>query len=203
MKLYDAKGPNPAVVRMFAAEHGLELERVPIDMIGGENRRPEFLKLNPMGQLPVLQCDNGLIITEVVAICEYLDEVSKRTSLIGKMAEERAVSRMWARRIDLNILQPMADGFRFSEALPFFKGRIHCIPEAAAGLKAKAHDALCWLNATMSEKTFVCGDRLTLADIMLFANLKFFQRNGQGRDESWSNIAAWYERMAARPSATA
>lgn len=203
MKFYDAKGPNPAAVRMFAAEQRVTLEQIPVDMIGGENRRPAFLKLNPMGQLPVLECSEGVFISEVVAICEYIDEISKQPSLIGATPEERAICRMWVRRIDLNILQPMADGFRFEEALSFFEGRIHCIPEAATGLKTKAHNALAWLNEAISGKTFVCGQRLTLADIMLYANLKFFQRNGQPGEESWSNIRAWSERMAARPSASA
>ena len=203
MKLHDSRGPNPKAVRMFAAEHGLDIELVPVDMLGGENRRTEFLRVNPMGQLPVLEADDGTIIAEVVAICEYLDEVSSGPSLIGATAEERAVGRMWTRRIDLNILQPMADGFRFSDALSFFRERIDCMPEAAEGLKARAHAGLAWLDGAIAGKTFICGDRLTLADIMLYATISFFQRNGQPGEESWSNLRAWQDRMAARPSASA
>lgn len=203
MKLYNSIGPNPKAVRMFAAEHDLTPELVEVDLVGGENRRAEFLKLNPMGQLPALELDDGTIVTEVVAICEYFDEISDRPSLIGDTPEQRAERRMWVRRIDLNICQPMADGFRFDEGLSLFKDRVLCIPEAAAGLKAKAREGLAWLDGAIAGKTFICGSDLTLADVLLYANLRFFQKNGQPGDESWTNIRAWQDRMSERPSASA
>lgn len=203
MKLFDSKGPNPKTVRMFAAEKGIVLDRVAVDMIGGENRRQPFLDVNPLGQLPVLQLDDGTIITEVVAICEYLDEISDAPSLLGDTPEQRALARMWARRLDLNIMAPMADGYRFAEGLSFFKDRIHCIPEAAPGLKAIAKHWLSWLDGEMKDRSFICGQQLTLADIMLFANVDFFRRVGQPLDPAWTAIVGWHERMNARPSARA
>lgn len=203
MKLYDSKGPNPKAVRMFAAEAGIKFELTPIDIIGGENRQPDFLKLNPLGQVPVLETDQGTTISEVVAICEYLDEISPQPSLIGETPEKRATTRMWTRRIDLNILQPMANGFRFAEGLTIFKDRIHCLPESADGLKAIASHWLAWLDGEMAGRPFVCGDALTLADIMLFANVDFFRRVGQPLAAEWSTIAAWHKQMASRPSAAA
>ena len=71
MKLYDSVGPNPAVVRMFAAEKGMTLDKVTVDIMGAENRKAEYLKLNPAGQLPCLQLDNGQYLAEITAICEY------------------------------------------------------------------------------------------------------------------------------------
>ncbi len=47
---------------------------------------------------------------------------------------------MWARRVDLNILEPMANGFRFSDGLKMFQNRIHCIPAAAEDLKQIAQE---------------------------------------------------------------
>ncbi len=203
MKLYDSIGPNPAVVRMFAAEKGITLEKVKVDIMGAENRKPDFLKLNPAGQLPCLQLDNGQYLSEITAICEYLDEVSPGTSLIGANAEERANTRMWVRRIDLNICETMGNGFRFAEGLPMFKERITTIPEAADGMKKIAREKLVWLNGLIAGRPFIAGDRLTLADILLYCFLTFGKNVGQPFDEGLTNIKAWFDRMSARPSAKA
>ena len=68
MRLFDLKaGMNPRRVRIFLAEKGIEVPVSSIDMMKGENRTPEFLKLNPLGTLPVLELDDGVILTESVA----------------------------------------------------------------------------------------------------------------------------------------
>ena len=109
MKLHTSLGPNPGVVIMFMKEKGIELPLVQIDVRGGENRKEPYLKLNPSGQSPALELDDGTVISEITAICEYLDDVNKSTpSLIGNTPQERAVTHMWARRIDLNILEPLS-----------------------------------------------------------------------------------------------
>lgn len=203
MKLYDSVGPNPHVVRMFAAEKGMTLETVKIDLMGGENRRPEHLARNPTGQSPCLQLDNGDYLAEITAICEYLDEIGPGPSLIGSTAEERAMTRMWVRRIDLNIAENMANGYRYAEGLPIFKDRITTIPEAADGLKKITREKLAWLNGLIAGRTFIAGEKLTLADILLYCFLAFGKAVGQPFDENLASIKAWYERMAARPSAKA
>jgi glutathione S-transferase len=78
---------------------------------------------------------------------------------------------------------------------------MRCIPHAADDLKAIARDKLTWLDAQIAGRTFICGDRFTLADIFLFAFLQFAAAVRQPLDPVNANIAAWYERMAARPSA--
>lgn len=203
MKLYNSIGPNPKAVRMFMAEKGVELPLVEVDIRGGENRREPYLAKNPSGQCPALELDDGSILAEITAICEYLDEVKPGPSLIGGTPEERAKTRMWARRIDLNILEPMANGFRYGEGLKMFESRIHCIPQASADLKQIAQERLKWLDRLIGAKPFVAGDRLTLADILLFAFVDFFARAGQPLDPELANIGAWYARMKARPSAAA
>ncbi|MGH7094799.1 MAG: glutathione S-transferase C-terminal domain-containing protein, partial [Stellaceae bacterium] len=140
---------------------------------------------------------------EITAICEYLDEVSPGASLIGATREERAETRMWTRRIDLNILEPMANGFRFGEGLKMFQDRVHCIPQAAADLKATAQERLAWLDGLMEGRQFVCGDRLTMADVLLFAFVDFFAGVGQPLNPDLKNIGAWHARLKARPSASA
>ena len=117
--------------------------------------------------------------------------------------EERAVTRMWARRIDLNILEPMANGFRYSQGLALFQNRMRCIPQAADDLKAIAAEKLAWLDGQMAGKTWIVGDRFTLADILLYCFLQFGAQVGQPLDPANKNIAAWLERVKARPSAAA
>jgi len=110
---------------------------------------------------------------------------------------------MWTRRIDLNIVEPATNGFRFAEGLKLFQNRIRCIPEAADGLKATARERLAWLDGLLGSKSFIAGDKLTMADILLFAFLDFMKGVGQSLDPANKNLAAWFERMKARPSAAA
>lgn len=203
MQFYNSIGPNPKTVRMFMAERGIELPKVKVDLMGGENRREAYLAKNPAGQTPALELDDGSCLTEITAICEYLDEVTPGESLLGATPEERAKTRMWVRRIDLNIVEPMANGFRFAEGLPLFQNRVRCIPEAAAGLKETAKDKLAWLDGLIAGRQYIAGDKLTLADILLFCFVEFGATVGQKLDPALANINAWYERMKARPSAAA
>jgi len=204
MLLYDSIGPNPRVVRMFAAERGVTLPSTKVDLRGGENRREPFLAKNPSGQLPALELDNGSVLAEITAICEYLDEIGPAgMTLIGSTPEQRAETRMWVRRIDLNILEPLANGFRFAEGIKLFESRIRCIPQAAPDLKLLAQEKLRWLDGLIAGRQFVCGDRLTLADILLFVFLDFGKTVGQPLDPANTHVAALCERMKARPSAAA
>ena len=203
MKLYNSMGPNPKVVRMFMTEAGIECERHELDVVGGENRQSDFLERNPTGTSPALELDDGTVISEITAICEYMAENSGGSSLIGETPEERAVIRMWSRRIDLAIAENLTNGFRYSEGLSFFEGRITTIPEAAASLKALAQEKITWLDGLLADKEFVTGDSFSFADILLFSFLEFGAQVGQPLNEKNKNIMAWYERVNASPSSTA
>jgi glutathione S-transferase len=203
MLFYDSVGPNPRMVRMFAAEKGITLDKTTIDLRGGENRRPPYLAKNPAGQMPALEFPDGFVLSEITAICEYLEEFKPEPALIGSNARERAETRMWTRRIDLNIVEPLGNGFRFSQGLKLFTGRVHVIPQAADDLKATAQEKLAWLNGLIEGREFVCGSRLTMADILLFCFLDFGAGVGQPLDPALTNIVAHHARMAARGSAAA
>lgn len=203
MKLFDSTGPNPRVVRMFMAEKGIQMPREKLDLMTGENRKEAHLKRNPHGQSPTLELDNGSYVSEITAICEYLEDTHPQPALIGSTPEQKAECRMWTRRIDLNICEPLMMGFRFGDALDFFKDRIVVVREAAPGMKAIARDRLKWLDGQMAGKQFICGDRFTLADIMLFCFLEFGNRRSEPFDLANANIAAWYARIGARTSVDA
>ena len=203
MKFYDSIGPNPRVVRMFMAEKGLKIPTETVDLMKGDNRKADHLKRNPHGQMPVLELDDGRFISEILAICEYLEDTSPKPVLIGSSPEEKAECRMWTRRIDLNICEPLANGFRFSEGLPLFQNRIVTVPEAAAGLKKIAADRLRWLDGQMDGKEFVSGRRFALCDILLFCFLEFGAQVGQPLEESNENLSRWMDRVKSRPSTQA
>jgi len=206
VKFYDSMGPNPKLVRMFAAEKDASLgEVVKVDLAGGENRQGPYLEKNPAGQLPCIELDDGRILSETIAICEWLEETNPEPALIGTTPEERAETRMWVRRAEWKVIQPMADGFRFGEGLALFKDRIRTLPEASDGLKAIARDGREWFDTQLGSDgrdTIVPG-RFTLADIALFAFSEFGAAVGQPLDPAHKNLARWFEATAARASAQA
>ena len=204
MKFYDSIGPNPKLVRMFAAEKGFSLPQTEkVDIMAGANRQGPYLQKNPAGQMPSLELDDGRVIAETVAICEYIEESKPSPALIGSNPADRAETRMWTRRVEWKIVQPLADGFRFAEGLPLFKARIRTLPEAADGLKAIARDGLAWLDGQMAGRDTIVPKRLTLADIVLFAFVEFGGSVGQPLDPALKNVGAWFEKLKARPSAKA
>jgi glutathione S-transferase len=156
---------------MFLEEKGLQVEAVEVDLMGAENRAAEYLAKNPTGQLPALELEDGSFVSEITAICEYIEDVHPEPVLIGRTPAEKAETRMWTRKLDLQIAEPMANGFRFAEGLELFKNRVHCIPQAADDLKATAREWIERLDGWMDGKKYICGDRFTLADILLFGML--------------------------------
>ena len=204
MKFYNSIGPNPRIVKMFMAEKGIDLPKVEVDLRAGENRQASYLAKNPAGQTPSLELDDGQVISEITVICEYLEEKHPTPVLIGATPEERAETRKWVRRLDLNICEPMANGFRFSVGLPLFKDRVHCIPEAADGLKETAQEWLTRLDGLMEGRDFITpNNKISLADILLFGFVDFGITVGQPLNTDNKTVAAWFERMKARPSAAA
>jgi glutathione S-transferase len=201
MKLISSIGPNPGVVTMFIAEKGIDVPTETIDIMAGENRQEDYLAKNPTGGTPLLELDDGSCLSESIAICEYLEELYPTPALIGSTPEERAQTRMWVRRIDLGYVQPSVVAFRGAEGLGMFKDRMRCLPEAAEGMKASAQDGLAMIDAHLAGRNYVCGDRFTLADIILFCFVNFGAQVGQPASPNLTNLAVWSDRVAARSAA--
>lgn len=203
MKLYNSMGPNPKLVRMFAAEKGYAFaETVEVDLGAGENRRGDYLEKNPAGQLPCVDHD-GTVIAETIAICELIEDLQADPPLVGSTPTERAETRMWLRRAEWKVIQPMGDGFRFAEGLPIFKERIRTLPEAADGLKAVAQDGLGWFDEQLAGRETIVPGRFTLVDIALFSFLEFGAMIGQPIDPAHKNVQTWFDKTQTRPSAQA
>jgi glutathione S-transferase len=203
VKLYNAVGPNPRLVRMFMAEKGIEIETVEVDLMGAENRGDAYRNKNPFGQLPALELDDGTVLAETVAICSYLDAEHPEPPLFGTTAKERAETLMWAQRAVLNVTEPMSNGFRFAEGLSIFKDRMHCMPDAAHDFKTIGRNGLELFDRCLEGRQWLAGDRFSFADILLYGLTDFFYGVGQPRDPQLENLGAWFERMNARPSAEA
>jgi glutathione S-transferase len=203
MKIYDSMGPNPRALRMFLLEKGMTIPLAAVDLMGAENRRPPYTDRNPGGQVPALELDDGRVIGETVAIFEYLEERHPTPPLIGTTPEERAETRMWQRRVELNITENLYNAFRYAEGLGLFQSRMRVLPEAADGMKAIVRDKLVWLDGLMKGKQFIAGNRFTIADIILYSALDFGSTVGQPLDPGLANLNAWMTRVAARPSASA
>jgi glutathione S-transferase len=201
MKVYDSFGPNPRALRMFLREKDLDFPKITIDLLGAENRQAPYTDRNPGGQVPALELDDGRVLGETVAIFEYLEEKYPTPALIGRTPEERAETRMWQRRVELKITEHLYNGFRFAEGVELFRPRMRVLPEAADGLKAIARDNLAWLDRLMPGREWIAGDRFTIADVILYCALDFGQTVGQPLDGSLANLAAWKQRVGARPSA--
>ena len=206
MKLYNSLGPNPHVVRMFAAEKGIVLPLQAVDVMNAEHRRPAYgERVNTMMQTPALETDDGAVICEVTAICEYLEELHPSPPLVGSTPAERAETRMWLRRIDLNILEGRSRAFRATGARAFYEGKILLLSvPAAEELKSLVADRILWLDGQMTGKPYLCGERYSLADILLYCFMTFGAPAGRNNlPPGADRLQAWYQRVAARPAATA
>lgn len=201
MLLYDAVSPAPRCLRMFLLEKGLALPAKTVDVFAGENRAEPYLSRNPAGQTPALQLDDGRVIAEAVAIAEYLEELHPAPALIGATPEERAETRQWWRRIELNITEFIHNAFHYAEGIKRFAPRIPLVPEGADGMKRVAQDRLRWLDGMLGDGPYICGARFTAADIWLYVWLDFGNAKNQPFDRSLPKIGPWFARIAARPSA--
>jgi len=203
MKLYNSFGMNPRSVRMFLLEKGIDIERVEIDLLAGDNRKEPYLSKCPTGQTPALELEDGTVLSESVVICEFLEEMHPEKPLIGVTAEDRAVARMWWRRTELGICRPAVFAFYYGAGYDLFKERVHCIPQAADDLKEIARKGMIWLDGLLKPGCFIAGDRFTVGDITLFCYLDQLSVAGQPIPEECKKLTAWYERVASRPSASA
>jgi glutathione S-transferase len=204
MKLLDfALAPNPKKVRVYIAEKKLPIPIEQVDVMGGQNRTPEFLgKVNPLGGLPVLQLDDGSHLTESLAIVEYLEDLHPNPPMLGATPLDRARVREAERIADLGVL--LSVGAYFQNTSPFFAGRLKQSPDAAELGRQRAGAAAKVLDRKIGSQKFVCGDAPTIADCTLFAALEFASFAGTVVDVgSLPNLSRWYDGFKSRPSASA
>jgi glutathione S-transferase len=203
MKLYDGgRAPNPRRLRVFLAEKGIEVPLVPVDMGALGHRSKEVASRNPLKRLPVLELDDGTIITESVAICRYFEELHPRPALFGKGALGKAMVEMWQRRMELNFMFCVAQAFRHIH--PAMKDwEVPQIPEWGEANKPRALEFLALLDRELAEREFAAGDEYSIADITGLIGVDFMKPARIAMPNEFTNVIRWHEALSARPSAGA
>ena len=202
MKLYQYPGaPNPKKVMVYLAEKGLKIPVEQVDILTGQNRKPEYLGKNPMGGLPTLELDDGSYLPESLAIIEYLEELNPNPPMIGTKPEQRARVRSLERMIDTSILGRIATIFQNTS--PFFAERLKQSADAAENARTALAGNLKILDAKIGSHPFVAGAEPSIADCTLFAALSFAEFGQVPIDPGCKNVHRWYESFKQRPSATA
>ncbi len=203
MKLFDGgRAPNPRRVRVFLAEKGIEVPLVPVDMGAMEHRQQEVASRNPLRRLPVLELDDGTIITESVAICRYFEELHPEPALFGKGALGRALVEMWQRRLELNLLFCIAQAFRHIHPM-MRELEVPQIPEWGEANKPKVIKFLRLLDEELATREFVAGDAYSIADITGLIAMDFMKPARIQIPEELGNVIRWHTALRARPSAGA
>ncbi|TDF38524.1 glutathione S-transferase family protein [Alteromonadaceae bacterium M269] len=209
MKLYDmTDAPSPRRVRVFLAEKGIDIEKVQVDIMNGENLKPEFLAINPRGVMPTLALDDGSIIDETSAICRYFEETQPQPALYGTGAKEKAAVESWIRQVEGDAFTQAADVLRNSH--PIFENRslpgtndTPQIGELAKRGTDRLNAFYARLDQQLADNKFIVGDNYTAADITAMCALDFAEFVGVTVPDNLEHIAKWRTKVSSRPSAQA
>jgi glutathione S-transferase len=209
MKIYDREGtPNAARIRIVLAEKGLEdqIEFVTVDLIRAEQKQPAFLAMNPIGKIPVLELDDGTVISESTAITEYLDNLDGNPTLTGKTPREKGLIHMMQRRVEMMVLEAIDDYFHYGTPglgkalrpwrMPDWSGA----KEWGERRGAQAVQNMPYFNDILAKKPFVAGDAFSMADISLWAALAFADAIGLPIAPELTALAAWRSKVSDIPA---
>lgn len=205
MKLYDEANPapNPRKVRIFLAEKGIDVPRERVRMMKREHKAPEHMARNSLGQLPVLELDDGTFLSESIAICRYLEALHPEPALFGRGAKEQALIEMWMRRAEFRLWAPMGqvwinDDPRTAIVNP------NQFPEYGARNRKVVAGAMKWLDRELADgRTWLAGDAYSMADIVLLCGIDFAKYVNMDMPDEARHLRDWHARASARPSAGA
>jgi glutathione S-transferase len=211
MKLYDcAVAPNPRRARMFIAEKNIEIEKIEVDILGGENLQADYLAVNPRGLLPLLELDDGTRFDEVMAICRYLEEIHPEPPLLGRTAIERAQIESLQRKMEFDGMIAGSEVFRnqhaqfASRSIPGAgKAEIKAIPDLVArGTQtlARFFDSL---EDYLSDQPYIAGELFTMVDITAVCAVDFAGWVDISIPKNHAATLRWYAAVSSRPSAKA
>ena len=203
MKLYDSRrAPNPRRVRWFMAEKGVDdIEVIDVDLFKGEHRTGEYLARAGAPNVPALEIDDDLTITESVAICRYLESLYPEPNMFGVDARETAVIEMWTRRAEMLVATPLMMAVRHSH--PALAALETQIPELAERNREAGARALSLFDRRLAGSEFIAGDRITVADIVAAISIDFARMARFRPPEELAHVRRWYDAMMARPGAKA
>ena len=204
MKLYGEANPapNPRRVRIFAAEKGLDLPEIRIGMRQGGHKSPEHKARNSLGQVPVLELDDGEMVSESVAICRYLDLLHPTPPMFGTCALSQARTDMWVRRLEFQLMVPV--GMYWRHAHPLTASLLTQNKDFGESNKPIAAKTMNWLDRELADgREWIAGDTYGIADIVALTTIDFAGFIGLDAPEGTERLRAWRDRASARPSAAA
>ena len=200
MILYGAPlpAPNPRRVRIFLAEKGIALAETPVDLMARAHKSAGFLAKNSLGQVPVLELDDGTVIAETVSICRYFEEMQPEPALFGRTAVERALVDMWIRRVEFVVMTPVRNFWR--HAHPRTARLVAQFREFGESNRGAYGEALGWMDGALAGRAFVAGEVFTMADIYLLTTVDFAGWIGLEMGEGLGNLRSWHGRVSGRGS---
>jgi len=186
---------------MFLAEKGIPYDTIALDIAAGETSSPNFLSVNPLGEVPVLELEDGTRLRESLAICRYLEEIQPEPALLGRTALERADIEAMALQLMFRVYVPTTHAFRHTHK--FWAGRIPQVAEYGALAKQQVLDEWQRIDRELADREFLVGDSFSFADIVGFTSLEFGKPSGIRAQEDQVHLRRWQAAIAARPSAKA
>jgi glutathione S-transferase len=203
MKLYDGgRAPSPRRVRIFLAEKGIDLPKVPVDLAKLEQKSESFRALNPLQRVPVLVLDDGTVIAETMAICRYFEALHPEPNLFGRDALEIAKVEMWNRRIELGLYSAVQAIFRHGHPA-MAKMQVPQVAQWAEINKPRVAEFLEILNDALAGRKFAAGDKFSVADITGLVAIDFMKPAKLELSEPYQHVRRWHAEISARPSAAA
>ncbi len=194
MKLYEF-GPTRSIrVRWTLQELGVDFDAISVNLAAGEHRRPEFLKLNPAGKIPVF-IDGDLVLTESVAIVRYLAEKYPDRGLLPTSLRDRAEVDRWLLFTATELEQPLWRITRHRSLYPVHER----IPADVALASREFKEMAALAEQHLRGRQFVVGDRVSIADFVLAYTLDWANEIGLLGD--CPELRAYIERMYSRPRA--
>lgn len=194
--------PNPRKALILLASKGIgaddmdDLNIVDIDLSKQEHMSDAFTKMNPMQTVPVLTLDDGTVLNDSQAVCEYLDRVYGERSVMGNDVVQRAQVCAMRRIAEFEVLYNFMLAFQHSN--PAKAARIDQVPEFAEKSVARAIKALPYFETVLEGREYLVTDHLTFADIVLYIGLDFGKALKVDPREQGENLARFYEHMHAR-----
>lgn len=201
VRLYDQpRAPNPRRLNLFLLEKGIEIEREILDLIAGEHRSDRYPELGGFKPtVPALLLSNGRVLTEVPAICRYLEALHPDPNMLGRDALEAAEIEMWHRRVELGLFAAVGQAFRHTNP----KMSVMESPQIAAwgeANRARIDDHLAVLDARLRGRDWLAADRMTVADVTGYVAASFQRILHHPIPDGLDALAAWKDRIAARPA---
>jgi glutathione S-transferase len=182
---YSASG-NCYKVRLLLAQLGIEYERVPVDIFGGDTLTDEYARVNPQRQVPVLERDGAEPLTESGAILVHLAE---GTEYLPEDENERAQAMRWLFFEQADVIPGIA-GLRFR----LVTGRIEADSREAQWRRNSGEAALKVLNDRLEKNNYLAGESYSVADISLFAYVHVANEAGFELSE-YPRVQEWIERV--------